>query len=78
MEKVYACLIGEWVCLNDDPDSKMGRDGQDPVTWFKNSAPVFAPDKRDPDTYHQFDYVEICYKGTWYRVNPIHIQVVYG
>ena len=23
MNKVYACLAGEWVCLNDDPDSKI-------------------------------------------------------
>lgn len=24
MTKVYACLLGDWVCLNDDPDCKIG------------------------------------------------------
>ena len=24
MDKIYACLLGEWVCLNDDPDCKIG------------------------------------------------------
>ncbi len=24
MKKVYACLLGEWVCLNDDPDCTIG------------------------------------------------------
>ena len=23
MKKIYACLVGEWVCLNDDPECKM-------------------------------------------------------
>ena len=23
MKKIYACLIGNWVCLNDDPTCKM-------------------------------------------------------
>lgn len=26
MTKIYACLIGNWVCLNDDPKCKMGTD----------------------------------------------------
>lgn len=25
MKKIYACLVGEWVCLNDDPECKMGK-----------------------------------------------------
>ncbi len=22
MKNIYACLVGEWVCLNDDPDCR--------------------------------------------------------
>lgn len=74
--KIYACLIGEWVCLNDDPTCKVGGEGQDPLTWYEDNAAIFSPKTRKPDTYHQLDYVTLVYKGISYRINPIFIQVV--
>ena len=77
MTKIYACLIGNWVCLNDDPDCKIGPNMASPYIWWEEMAKVWAPLQREkPDTLYQFDYVEICYKGTDYRINPIFIQIV--
>ena len=38
MEKVYACLLGKWVCLNDDPNCKIGNNGASPSSWWMNGA----------------------------------------
>lgn len=78
MKKVYACLLGEWVCLNDDPNCKVGNEGQSPSIWFEEGAEVWAPAKRESDnTYVQLDYVNIFYKGKTYRIDPIFIQIVH-
>lgn len=39
MNKVYACLAGEWVCLNDDPDSKISEYGKSPYLWWEEGLP---------------------------------------
>ena len=37
---------------------------------------LWAPfNKKQEHTYYQLDYVELIYKGTSYRINPIFIQV---
>lgn len=81
MKKVYACLLGEWVCLNDDPDCTIGGDKKSPYLWWEENAPVYAPSKRTTEMdncfYYQ-NYVNIVYKGTSYRINPIFIQIVNG
>ncbi len=74
--KIYACLIGNWVCLNDDPDCKIGNDGKSPDMWYEENAVIYAPENRKPDTYYELDYVKILYKGVVYRINPIFIQTV--
>lgn len=77
MKRIYACLIGDWVCLNDDPDCFMGVYKTPPTTWWKENADIHAPLKRkDKDTMYDYDYVNIHYKGADYRINPIFIQVV--
>lgn len=76
MKKIYACLAGNWVCLNDDPTCTVGNKGLSPSAWYEAGAPVFAPAKREPDKYCQLDYVDIRYKGVEYRINPIFIQVI--
>ncbi len=43
MKKVYACLAGKWVCLNDDPDCVMGSDHLSPTDWYKLTHDVYAP-----------------------------------
>jgi hypothetical protein len=77
LTKIYACLIGNWVCLNDDPDCVMGEHMQSPCNWFEEGGDIYAPIKRDTaDSYYELDYIKIHYKGKDYRINPVHIQIV--
>lgn len=79
MTKVYACLIGEWVCLNDDPESSISDWHKTPYLWWKEGAPVYAPVERNPEVENSFyglDYVNLYYKGKQYRINPMFIQIV--
>lgn len=77
MTKVYACLIGNWVCLNDDPNCKMGDRKVSPYIWWEENAEIFAPIQREEaDTLYQLDYINIHHKGTDYRINPIFLQIV--
>lgn len=77
MVKIYACLIGNWVCLNDDPSCTMGEHHTSPSVWYEENALIFAPvSHREPDTYLQLDYIHIFYQGKDYRINPIFIQIV--
>ena len=77
LTKIYACLIGNWVCLNDDLSCTIGNNGSSPSLWWEENADIWAPLKREqPDTLYQFDYVRIHYNGKSYRINPIFIQIV--
>jgi hypothetical protein len=76
MKKIYACLIGEWVCLNDDPDCTVGESLTPVAQWYEESAEIWAPAVRKEHTYYQLDYLHIYYRGKDYRINPIFIQVV--
>ncbi|MBC5689744.1 hypothetical protein H8S37_12535 [Mediterraneibacter sp. NSJ-55] len=77
MKKIYACLIGNWVCLNDDPSCTMGIHNTSPDLWYEENAPIFSPFRRDAEhTFYQMDYVYIHYKGKDYRINPIFLQIV--
>lgn len=76
MTKVYACLIGNWVCLNDDPNCLIGGI-HSPEHWWKNSDEVYAPIKREEkNRFTELDYVHIEYQGVDYRINPIFIQII--
>jgi hypothetical protein len=75
--KIYACLIGKWVCLNDDPDCTVGESLTPLAQWYKEGSPLWAPFKRkEENEFTQLDYVHICYFGKDYRINPIFMQVV--
>lgn len=81
MTKVYACLIGNWVCLNDDPDCVISDEHKTPYYWWEEGAPIFAPAHRSTDknvehSFYGLDYVNIQYKNKHYRINPIFIQIV--
>lgn len=77
MTKVYACLIGNWVCLSDDPECKMGVHRKTPYIWWEENADIWSPLKKEAEhTMYQIDYVDIIYKNSKYRVNPIYIQIV--
>lgn len=56
MEKIYACLLGEWVCLNDDPNCKIGNNGASPSSWWRNGAPIYAPTVRPKKMMNPFTY----------------------
>ena len=76
MHKVYACLLGNWVCLNDDPDCRIG-DKSGAYLWFEEKAPIYSPRVKDEEhSYYGLDYVNIHYFGKDYRINPIFIQIV--
>ena len=81
MVKIYACLAGEWVCLNDDPDCKISESYKSPYLWWKEGAPLYAPQNRNPEVENSFywlDYVHIFYKGNDWRINPMFLQIVNG
>ena len=81
MTKVYACLLGEWVCLDDDPNCTISEWHKTPHAWWEENAPIYFPQIRDIELDHSFygcDYMHIFYKGKDYRINPIFIQIVSG
>lgn len=44
-----ACLAGDWVCLNDDPDCVISEWHKSPYLWWNEGASIYAPDKRPDD-----------------------------
>lgn len=77
MTKIYACLIGNWVCLSDDPDCRMGRNLEHPSLWFNNDSNINALTKRyEDDSFSELDSIRIIYKDVTYTINPIFIQLV--
>lgn len=79
MTKIYACLAGNWVCLNDDPNCVIGEERLSPYLWWKEGAPLYAPAEHSPESensYYALDYVHISYLGKDWRINPVHIQIV--
>jgi hypothetical protein len=76
MKKIYACLLGNWVNLSDDPNCIMGKNHSKPTVWYEENASIWSPNSKEEHTYYQLDYVEIHYLGKDYRINPIFIQVV--
>ncbi len=80
MTKVYACLLGNWVCLNDDPNCVFYDYDKSPSVWWEEKAPIYAPANLTEDMEHSMyyqNYVNIIYKGKKYRINPMFIQTVH-
>lgn len=75
MPKVYACLLGKWECLNDDPDCKFVDTDQSPSVWWEEGAPIYKNTQKSDDSYYKQDYVNIRYKGKVYRIHPMFIQI---
>lgn len=81
MFKVYACLIGEWVCLSDDPDCRISEWKKTPYCWWKENAPIYYPLEKNrsediENTMYGVPYLHVFYKGKDYRINPVFIQIV--
>lgn len=77
MKNIYACLVGEWVCLNDDPECRFIDSGLTPYEWWESGAEIWSP-RNLPEEHSMYylNYVNIYYKGKEYRINPAFIQVV--
>ena len=77
MKKIYACLVGDWVCLNDDPNCKVGEHLSKPTNWWKENAEIWNPKEVQKEhTMYQMPYVKIFYLGKEYRIHPQFIQIV--
>lgn len=77
MTKVYACLIGNWVCLNDDPECRIGSKRSTPAVWLKDGGEVYSPANKElQNSLNGLDYVEVFYGKKDYKINPIYIQIV--
>lgn len=77
MEQVHVCLLGEWVNLYDDPNSKIGPNLAHPSIWWEENAELWSPiTKEESHTMYQQDYVYVNYKGRDYRIHPMFIQIV--
>lgn len=77
MKSIYACLIGNWVNLCDDPNCKIGSNTQSPTMWWEENAEIWSPiNKEQEHTMYQLDYVYIHYLGKDYRIHPMFIQIV--
>lgn len=78
MRKIYACLAGEWVCLNDDPKCAVGKNQVPPSQWWEEDAVIWAPSDRGREhTLYEFPFVMIHYGGKDYRIHPAFVQVVF-
>lgn len=76
MKNIYACLLGNWVNLNDDPDCVMGENKVSPYIWYEENAIIFNRSIFENDTFYQLPHINIKYCGKDYRINPIFIQIV--
>lgn len=82
MKKIYACLCGEWHCLDDDPNCVIGPNLQPPYIWYEEGAEVCvnnfytSNELNCESSYYNLDYVKIHYNNKDYRINPIFIQIV--
>jgi len=79
MTTIYACLAGEWVRLNDDPECTIGEQHKPPFFWWEEGAPIYAPSQRKSDledSFYGLDYIHIFFRGKDWRINPVFIQIV--
>ncbi len=77
MTNIYACLLGNWINLSDDPNCKVGPEGKSPVMWWEEEAKIWSPiNKTQEHSMYDQDYVYIYYSGKEYRIHPMFIQIV--
>lgn len=49
MTSIYACLIGDWVNLGDDPNCKVGGNHQSPIIWWEENAEIWSPINKEQE-----------------------------
>ena len=78
MVNVYACLLGEWINLNEvDAKIKVTSDNlTDPTTWYNKGG--FFSNGTNPriSTYEGYEKINILYNNKIYSIHPSFIQIV--
>ncbi len=77
MKKFYACLAGNWVCLNDNPKSMIVSDLQTTLLKFDEGVPKYDKLFRHLLLEAKSNiYIYVYYKGARYKISPVFIQIV--
>ncbi len=71
MKHIYANLLGEWVDITTDGTVE---DQQNPVTYFEENL-RYIEGSTTTECF-KYDYINVQYKGTNYRIHPSCIQIV--
>lgn len=78
MVNVYACLLGEWINLNEvDAKIMVNPDNlTDPTTWYNKGG--FFSNGTNPriSTYNGYEKINILYNNKIYSIHPSFIQIV--
>ena len=78
MVNVYACLLGEWINLNEVDAKIMVKSDNltDPTTWYNKGG--FFSNGTNPriSTYEGYEKINILYNDTIYSIHPSFIQIV--
>ncbi len=69
--EVYACLLGNWINLSNDPNCKIGERHLTPNQWLAEIWSLEPKEEKDSS-----EYIWIRYKSIDYRINPAFIQIV--
>ena len=75
MMEIHANLLGEWYCLNDDPNCTIGDSGKSPELWYEENAEIWNEKDFKENTFYDFPYVKINYYDRTYRIHPVFIQI---
>ena len=78
MVNVYACLLGEWINLNEVDAKIMVKSDNltDPTTWYNKGG--FFSNGTNPriSTYEGYEKIDILYNNKIYSIHPSFIQIV--
>lgn len=78
MVNVYACLLGEWINLNEVDAKIMVKSDNltDPTTWYNKGG--FFSNGTNPriSTYEGYEKINILYNNKIYSIHPSFIQIV--
>lgn len=78
MINVYACLLGEWINLNEVDAKIMVKSDNltDPTTWYNKGG--FFSNGTNPriSTYEGYEKINILYNNKIYSIHPSFIQIV--
>lgn len=71
MKRIYASLLGEWI---DITDTGTVEDHQNPLVYFEEKL-YYIGDSTVAECF-KYNYINVQYNGTNYRIHPSCIQIV--